>query len=349
MDKHLQEESERLKKSWMQHDSSMLRDYLVSHVEDPRLNLQSILTRHFLIQGLFGARFPLLKAAEIHFSATVNWLEQFFKSYPSAEDAQALLHGLEHQADNADGIDIPQFLLNTYASLPVFIEEVNIPNYIQKALQHHPDAPPQPIGRAEGAVKATELIKGTFQSLWHSRLARLHPPPLSVLEPACGSANDYRFLRTCGLARFLNYTGIDICEKNIGNAREIFPDVNFKTANIFQLDAPGKCFDCCFVHDLFEHLSPQGIEAAAAEICRVTKSALCLHFFNMDEIDEHEINPVEDYHWNRLSMERMRELLQGLGAANVQVIHIGTFLEAAVPSAQTHNENAYTFLVQMGT
>ena len=42
-------ETERLKKSWMRYDRATLRDYLVQDVEDPRINVQSILTRHFLI------------------------------------------------------------------------------------------------------------------------------------------------------------------------------------------------------------------------------------------------------------------------------------------------------------
>ena len=44
----LQEESDKLARSWMQHDAGMLRDYLVAGVEDPRLNVQSVLSRHFL-------------------------------------------------------------------------------------------------------------------------------------------------------------------------------------------------------------------------------------------------------------------------------------------------------------
>jgi hypothetical protein len=44
----------------MQHDAGMLRDYLVAGVEDPRLNLQSVLSRHFLARALTGERFRAL-------------------------------------------------------------------------------------------------------------------------------------------------------------------------------------------------------------------------------------------------------------------------------------------------
>ena len=46
--------------------------------------------------------------------------------------------------------------------------------------------------------------------------------PFFYVLAACGSANDYRFLHSCGVADFLDYTGYDLCAKNIQNARGIF-------------------------------------------------------------------------------------------------------------------------------
>ena len=60
----LQEESDKLTRSWMQHDAGMLRDYLVGGVEDPRLNVQSVLSRHFLTHTLTGERFGALMEQE---------------------------------------------------------------------------------------------------------------------------------------------------------------------------------------------------------------------------------------------------------------------------------------------
>ncbi|HPD48527.1 MAG TPA: hypothetical protein P5279_01495 [Anaerohalosphaeraceae bacterium] len=50
-------ETEGLVRSWQRYGRSHLRDYLVQGVEDPRINVQSILSRHFLIAELFGDRF----------------------------------------------------------------------------------------------------------------------------------------------------------------------------------------------------------------------------------------------------------------------------------------------------
>ena len=175
----------------------------------------------------------------------------------------------------------------------------------------------------------------------------LDPRPsgvLKVLEPACGSANDYRFLEAYGIARLLDYHGVDLCPANIENARALFPGVSFEVGNVFDISAPDKSFEVCFVHDLFEHLSPGGIEAAVRETCRVTRRGLCVGFFNMDEIPAHQVRPVREYHWNLLSMARMRELFAGGGFA-AQAVHIGAFLRGQTGCDQTHNPNAYTFLL----
>src|SRR5205807_10626888 len=118
-------------------------------------------------------------------------------------------------------------------------------------------------------------------------LAANPQPSPTVLEPACGSANDYRFLESFGIARLLNYHGFDLCEKNVQNARALFPAAAFACGNIFEIRAADKSFELCYAHDLFEHLSLDGLKAAVHEICRVTRQGLCLSFFQMDERPDH--------------------------------------------------------------
>ncbi|KPK77871.1 MAG: hypothetical protein AMJ79_01840 [Phycisphaerae bacterium SM23_30] len=61
MHKDLALESKRLRAAWMKYDADHLDRYLVSDLEDPRINLQSILTRSFLIDAVFGGEFTRLK------------------------------------------------------------------------------------------------------------------------------------------------------------------------------------------------------------------------------------------------------------------------------------------------
>lgn len=317
----------------MRHDQEMLRGYLVADVEDPRINVQSILTRHFLVEALFGPRrFAALKLAELRFAAALNWLRGFLGE---GGNADAALHALRVGADNAEGTEIPRHLRLTFGGLPTRANGGWVPHYIRKALES--------AQTETGKPSLTEPVLSTFQALWRRRLDKEHPARLAGFEPACGSANDYRFIEAFGIARLIDYTGMDLCEKNVLNAKALFPHARFAVGNAFNIDAGDQAFDCCIVHDLFEHLSPAGMEAAIGEICRVSRRGVCAGFFNMDEIDEHQVRTVDDYHWNTLSMERTKALFERHFPA-VQVIHIESFLRWRLGCGETHNPRAYTLV-----
>lgn len=336
MNERLKQETEKLIQSWMQHDDKMLRDYLVSSVEDPRINVQSILNRHFLTEALFGDRYVELADHELRFALAMNWFLQLSSKTMDTEDLQTILYALRNNADNAEGIEIPHFLLSTFTELPTHVEGCLIPNYIESFIFETEQS-----GKSKFTLQNSA---GTFQSLWEELLDREPDQTVSVLEPACGSANDFRSIDACGLGRFINYTGFDLCEKNIRNAKAMFPNSRFEVGNAFQIDAPDKTFDYCFIHDLFEHLSIEGLEAAISEVCRVTNKALFAGFFQMDEISDHIVRPVDDYHWNKLSMAKTKALFEH-HSSKVAAVHLDTFLRFQYQYAETHNKDAYTFLV----
>jgi SAM-dependent methyltransferase len=337
MNESLKNESDRLACSWMKHDAAWLRDYLVAGVEDPRLNLQSIFSRHFLVRELVGDQLGALMSHEYRFASVMNWLITLRSRAGDPGEFCSVLYALQRGADNAEGIDIPQFVLQTFRALPAVVCGLTIDNYVEAFLQGCPFA----------GAKATPHQPGvdTFARAWNVALSRItHHTAPSLLEPACGSANDYRFLHSFGLAPLLNYTGFDLCAKNVENARALFPGARFEIGNVFEIAAPDKAFDLCVIHDLFEHLSIEGLNTAVKEICRVTRSGLCVGFFQMDEIPEHVVRPVDEYHWNLLSMARMKELF-GRHRFAAQAVHIGTFLRRQIGSELTHNPNAYTFFL----
>lgn len=335
MQAEFESESQGLLRSWMKYDADLLRHYLVAGVEDPRLNIQSVLTRHFLLEYRFGRRFLGLMQAELHFSAVLNWCLRLLKGRIIADDLAAIQHALERGADNAEGIAIPAFVTRTFSQLPLPLESVVVPNYLSAWLGQDPEAVPA----------MSESVAATFGRLWSGVLAGETAPRLAVLEPACGSANDFRFLDRYGLAAFLDYHGLDLCPKNIANAQEMFPGVAFSTGNVLDIEAGEKQFDLCFVHDLFEHLSPPAMEAAFAELVRVTRRGICAHFFSMAEAESHVARPVDDYHWNTVSFEQVRSWFESRGAA-VQVFHIASYLGCLFNDSTTHNPNAYTLMIR---
>ncbi|HXU75930.1 MAG TPA: class I SAM-dependent methyltransferase [Methylomirabilota bacterium] len=347
MNDTLKLESERLERSWMRHDAGMLRDYLVASVEDPRINLQSILSRHFLVQAVAGEKWAALQQQEYRFSAAVNWLAALATRVGNREDLDEVLYALRQGADNSEGLEIPPFLSQTFRALPATTDGLVIPNYIESLLLR--------TTFKDGRPDLDPASLDTFQGLWSQALIRPAKDAasgevaakFSLLEPACGSANDYRFLRAYGLADAFEYTGFDLCEKNIDNARALFPGACFRQGNVFEIGAEPQSYQLSFTHDLFEHLSAEGIEAAVRELCRVTRWSIAVGFFNMDEIPEHILRPVEDYHWNMLSVKRMKQVFAEHGFIG-QVIHIGTFLRQRVGCGLTHNPNAHTFVLHRG-
>ena len=256
MKESLLRETENLKKAWSSKTPEKLRTYLVSGIQDPRSNIQSILTRHFLVRQLFGSQFEQLQEQE-------------------------LLHAMRLNTDRVD-------------KRPTSEEE-----------------------------------KNDFQGRWRAALSRAEAPRLSVLEAACGSANDYRFLDSYGIASFLKYSGFDLSESNIANAREMFPGVDFQCGSVFEIPRPPQSVDFVIAFDLFEHLSLEGLEAAIQELCRVSRGGLVLNFFNVSDIADHISHPVPErrYHWNMLSLNKIIASLAEKSQA-MEVVHIHGMLSA---------------------
>jgi SAM-dependent methyltransferase len=274
----------------------------------------------------------------------MNWLVALVAKAADIAELESVLYAIERGADNAEGLPIPRFVLQTFDLLPALVCDLAIPNYIESFLSGS--------RIAAGKTELHQPSLDTFCHLWNkllagerpSRITRHAPRCPSVLEPACGSANDYRFLDLCGLAPLCDYSGFDLCPVNVENAHALFPNARFDQGNVFEIRAADKSYDLCFTHDLFEHLSLPGMAAAVSEICRVTRLGICCGFFNMDEIPEQQEQPVEDYHWNTLSMARMKEAFAARGFA-ARVLHIGTFLRQRIGCDYTHNPNAYTFIL----
>lgn len=332
MDPSLEKETEALRRMWDRHAAADLRDYLVASVEDPRVNLSSILTRHFLLELLFGPRFAALQAAEVRFAMVMNWMLQRFEHPMIDEDVECLRLGLQRPMAVVEGVTLPPYLHLIYKQLPEAVAGVEVPNYLDALLT------PELVAMLP--ARLPEHILDTFAGLWQPVLAGQTAPRLRVLEPACGSANDYRFFARFGLARHLDYSGFDLCEKNVLNARALCPEADFQVGNVLDMKQAGQSVDVVVVHDLFEHLSPAALEQALTEVIRVTRQAMCLSFFQMHEEPEHLVRPVDEYHWNRLSLPRVRERLES-GGFTVQAIHLDTFLMRQFSGEPTHNPHAY--------
>jgi SAM-dependent methyltransferase len=303
--------------------------YLVRDVEDPRINIQSILCRHFLIERLFGDRYSDLQEQEIRFGLVMNWLLRWVKGGVGIHQFQSVLMALLDGVDHSDDCDIPRYVSETFAGL-------SQPNYFFGALNWYPE---------DSAAGLPEYLVNTFETIWSEVLTSECAKTISVLEVACGSANDYRFLDSFGLSRFFTYRGIDLCEKNIANALRMFPDIRFEVGNALEIAADDASMDVCVVQDLFEHLSIEAMETAISEICRVTRNEIRAGFFNMADQEVHIVRPTEEYHWNTLSVSRTVGCFSRF-ASGVKAISIDAHLRSHYHCGDTHNRNAYYFIVK---
>ncbi len=184
-----------------------------------------------------------------------------------------------------------------------------------------------------------------FGRRWQDALADRQAPALSVLEYACGSANDYGAFAGYGIARFLDYTGVDLNETNIANARRRFPDVNFRVGSVLDLPEQDRSMDYVIGFDIMEHLSLPAMQHAMDAAVRICRRGLYFAYFRMDEVPEHVDNPRGNYHFNLLSAPQVRQdMARRFGT--VQLIQVADMLKDNFGYAHSYNRKAYALITE---
>lgn len=325
MNDDARKESERLAFAWQRHSASFLDHYLTADVEDPRINAQSILMRALLVDSLFPGQHSALIDQEFAFGLSLTWIIQQRKAGVERSD---LAEHLEL------GANLPAFVRELQAYLN---EQDELPDYLWEALS-------LPL---EGDSLLPERPFQTFRDLWREALADAEPaiPSPSVLELACGSANDFRVWAEHGLANFVSYSGMDIAPKNIENARRRFPEIDFRVGNAMSIALPDDSVPFVLAQDLFEHLSLLAMEQSLAEIARVCSGEAWLGFFNLADIPDHQARPTEYYHWNMLSLPRIIGSMEALGG-EIEVISIPLMMGEKFGYWEYYNKEAITLVVR---
>jgi hypothetical protein len=199
------------------------------------------------------------------------------------------------------------------------------------------------IWRAEyGQIMADQ---GRFAVAWTEALRAESGRRLSVIEAACGSANDYRYFVSYGMAPLLSYTGFDLTQKNITNALRMLPDVDFRVGDVQNIEAADNSYDWAVAHDLLEHLSPSAFNRAIDELCRVTRRGVLISFFYMLDTPEHHIQPKRTYHFNELSKDRTGERFAGY-CSDIQWVHIRPMLADRYGFGDYYNGRAWTIIAR---
>lgn len=183
-------------------------------------------------------------------------------------------------------------------------------------------------GRCHGWVLShASFSSGWFQDVMifvgerrRERLRYANIENISLLDIGCGSANFYDGFRKTGLTHFMEYTGIDIAEKNIENCKILYPDADFRLGDVRDIEFADNSFDIVFVSRILEYLSLEDLEIALREIMRVAKDVVILNFFYEKDMPEYIVHRVALYHRNGLSRLRLRALLQKYKNVSIRIV-----------------------------
>ena len=302
-----------LQAAWDRHSADMLETYLIQHVENPCINAQSVILRGLLFDALFPGQFTALILEEMRYSAC------------ALMSLRAILEEWHPQADPSARRSHP----DSRARKIAFLRNCGRSG-IDLARMH------EQLVYAEAAGWRNFI--SPFEERWRTTVSGLSAHA-SVLELACGSANDARYYARYGLDQFISYTGVDLCRKNVTNAARQVPGGRFLCCDARALPFADWSHDYVFVCDLLEHLPDWGIDEILYEATRVARKEVWLSLFDADWIPVHEIRPEEVYYLNTLSLADLRVSLRRQGFASY-VVDIPIEWAATFPGYRHYNEHA---------
>ena len=180
------------------------------------------------------------------------------------------------------------------------------------------------------------------------RLAKIHLrnkkeiKKLSLLDAGCGPGNYFGGFLKDGLYHFLDYTGLDVAEKNIAESRRlypvrdhpanpvrnfvsngaestvttasgrsvsngVYPSTRFVHGNILKLPFPSANFDVVLASRVLEYIPIGNLTVALEELLRVAKKTLIINFLLEKDIPDHVAIKLPHYCRNMLSRSKLRE------------------------------------------
>lgn len=314
------EEGKVLGRHWDRIGSDLLDRYLIQEVEHPAFNAQSVLIRAFLIDRLFPGAGSEIIEEEIYFASCCcfallshreGWFPDLYRKVKSGYQDSELPVFL--RSSNRERLGSRFELFDVFSELAICL------------------------------TTGFDDFRSPFESLWKEWIRSRNTEPFKMLELGCGSANDYRFFDSYGLTDLFEYSGIDVSEANVRNAKKRFPDVQFRIGDACAIRATDQTFDVTLAFDLYEHLSADALTLALSESLRVTKDELWVSLFNAADISFHQIRPVDDYHWNLLSLSELQRDIDTQGF-DVEIISIPQQLESRFEGYRHYNQEAHILI-----
>jgi SAM-dependent methyltransferase len=202
---------------------------------------------------------------------------------------------------------------------------------------------PRKRARVDDVCRSIAHWEPTYEWWWARGLCDRDAGPLQVLELGCGSANHYRFLDSYGIARFLDYTGMDPHPVAIDNARNRHPNVRFEVGDVRDLPYPDRSVDVVVAADLFAYLPLADLGRALHETLRVARRRAVINFVRMADLPEHRERRKRNGFCNVLSAPMVAALLEEYGPTSMT--HITSLLAKQVAYQAWPRKHAWTAIV----
>src|SRR3989338_593974 len=130
---------------------------------------------------------------------------------------------------------------------------------------------------------------------------------LTILDAGCGVGYYFNSFSKSGLYYFIDYTGIDIVEKNITESQRLYPDARFEHGNILKLPFPSANFDVVLASLVLEYIPLKNLITAFEELLRVARKTLVINFLLEKDIPNHIETQISGYCRNTLSRDKLKK------------------------------------------
>ena len=141
----------------------------------------------------------------------------------------------------------------------------------------------------------------------------------SVLDVGCATGIDYPRLKRLGL----KYTGVDVTNKFILRAKELYPEIDVRVANALDLPFSDGSFDVVFSNGMIQHLAPNEYPKALREMWRVARKLLLVstnrQFIYSDAELISKMNDEKGAYVNNYNFWKFMEHLNALPDADVNL------------------------------
>lgn len=106
-----------------------------------------------------------------------------------------------------------------------------------------------------------------------------------VLDVGCASCIMYPLLKD----KVTRYVGVDIIQKFLDHAKELYPEIEVRKGSILDLPFPDNAFDTVFYKSVLMHLDPEDVPAAIHETMRVASKRVAIGFRVMPAKEERNV------------------------------------------------------------